>query len=438
MVYLNNSRQDTLIKQKGEFIDESEQTIIASVHMMGATIEHAARNHYRPYMVMYGEISAVAFPNGRYQKLVPERTQMHIRYEFSDDEIAQLAQKGLFYDGFKCPDIIAENPNIEIPLTVNAKRYLLMNNLYVTLEMDSSKIHKTDTKDCGYIFADYFDAQVPVKLDTEEISAPQDAIPTQFDEDFAAQFAAEFKGFDEANKEADEEMAKGLLQAEHQQSLISEAAQRLLDKSPTAARQRNMAKEANEHKIEEDKTASKEQVAKEQPAKPVESKKPSLSGGILEDDDEFNIFRRAQEELSASKPVIEPFEGIDKKLAEEFGNAFADSELAASDSNGEDISTYADEKKAETKREEAETVREAAMASDASVNTTVKDIDGEDYAGMTDEPNFGDELASLFDKDSVEKAVSSVTKRHGSGPVKLQMPDSDDSMSNDFSADFGE
>ena len=128
MVYQTNSRQDTLIKRKGEFIDESEQTVMSSIKMFGANIEHSARNNYRPYLMLYGEISAVAFPNGRYQQFFPQ-TQVHVRYEFSDDELAQLATKGLFYDGFKCPEIIADNPisstpvKLFLPLLINVSRY---------------------------------------------------------------------------------------------------------------------------------------------------------------------------------------------------------------------------------------------------------------------------------------------------------------------------
>ena len=301
MVYQKDSRQDTLIKTKGKFIDESEQTVIASIKMMGANIEHSARNNYRPYLMLYGEISAVAFPNGRYQTFYPP-TQTHVRYEFSDDELSQLATKGLFYDGFKCPEIISDNPNIEIPMKAIARRYLLMDNLYVTLDLASADIYKTDTKECGYVFADYFETQIPSKLETEAIEQEEDVIPT-FDEDFAAQFAAEFKdaGFDESMDAASEDFAKEAAQAEHQQSLISAEAQKLLKKSPTAQRQRDMAKQKKEF----GKSPSAPQDSINPSVQPNKPETEPHFGDILDDDDEFAAFRRAQEEYSGRpKPIL--------------------------------------------------------------------------------------------------------------------------------------
>lgn len=392
MVYQKNSRQDTLIKKNGKFIDESEQTVIASIKMMGANIEHSARNNYRPYLMLYGEISAVAFPNGRYQTFYPP-TQTHVRYEFSDDELGQLATKGLFYDGFKCPDIISDNPNIEIPMTAIARRYLLMDNLYVTLDLASADIYKTDTKQCGYVFADYFETQIPAKLETQQVEQEEDVIPT-FDDDFAAQFAAEFQdvGFDDSLDKASDDFAKEAAQAEHQQSLISAEAQRLLQNSPTAQRQKEMA-------------AKKDRTFGKKPA-------PALSKGadtfqstmqpdtephfaeLLDEDDEFAAFRRAQAEFSKPKPILPPSDAQEKPV---------------------DVAKP-----------------------DASVNTAEKEAEDDydfgdafggkldDFFGQDDEKKQTAETSEpAMTKDDVEAALkSSTSTKHNQNPQKLVTPDS--------------
>lgn len=425
MVYQKNSRQDTLIKKKGKFIDESEQTVIASIKMMGANIEHSARNNFRPYLMLYGEISAVAFPNGRYQTFYPP-TQTHVRYEFSDEELGQLATKGLFYDGFKCPEIISDNPNIEIPMTAIARRYLLMDNLYVTLDLASADIYKTDTKQCGYVFADYFETQIPSKLETQQIEPEEDVIPT-FDDDFAAQFAAEFQdvGFDAALDKSSDDFAKEAAQAEHQQSLISAEAQRLLQNSPTAQRQKDMA-------TQKDRTFGKK-PAVPTPTKDADTIQPSMQPktepqfDLLDDDDEFAAFRRAQAEFNRMVPP-------------------SDSSFGSVNEDGVDksIEKQAIEEGKTVEEVKEDKTRERAARSDASVNISVADNDGqtaEDGDNFDDDLGdaFGGELDAFFEKkeaedaqtpapamtkEDVEEALkSSTSTKHNQNPQKLVTPD---------------
>lgn len=425
MVYQKNSRQDTLIKKKGKFIDESEQTVIASIKMMGANIEHSARNNFRPYLMLYGEISAVAFPNGRYQTFYPP-TQTHVRYEFSDEELGQLATKGLFYDGFKCPEIISDNPNIEIPMTAIARRYLLMDNLYVTLDLASADIYKTDTKQCGYVFADYFETQIPSKLETQQIEPEEDVIPT-FDDDFAAQFAAEFQdvGFDASLDKSSDDFAKEAAQAEHQQSLISAEAQRLLQNSPTAQRQKDMA-------TQKDRTFGKK-PAVPTPTKDAETIQPNMQPktepqfDLLDDDDEFAAFRRAQAEFNRMVPP-------------------SDSSFGSVNENGVDksIEKQAIEEGKTVEEVKEDKTRERAARSDASVNISVADNDGqtaEDGDNFDDDLGdaFGGELDTFFEKkeaedaqapapamtkEDVEEALkSSTSTKHNQNPQKLVTPD---------------
>lgn len=395
MVYQKNSRQDTLIKKNGKFIDESEQTVIASIKTMGANIEHSARNNFRPYLMLYGEISAVAFPNGRYQTFYPP-TQTHVRYEFSDEELGQLATKGLFYDGFKCPEIISDNPNVEIPMTAIAQRYLLMDNLYVILDLASADIYKTDTKQCGYVFADYFETQIPSKLETQQVEQEEDVIPT-FDDDFAAQFAAEFQdvGFDASFDNSSDDFAKEAAQAEHQQSLISAEAQRLLQNSPTAQRQKDMA-------------TKKDRAFGKKPAKPVLTKdsdtvQPNMQpntephfGELLDEDDEFAAFRRAQAEFSKMVPPSDP------------DHPFSDME-----ETDKTIKKQAVEEGKTVDEVKEDKVRERAARSDASVNINVADNDGQT---AEDDDTFGDafggELDAFFDKEIEEDIVNNEGKEN--------------------------
>ena len=411
MVYQINSRQDTLIKTKGEFIDESEQSVVSSIKMLGANIEHSARNNYRPYLMLYGEITAVAFPNGRFQPFAPS-TQVHVRYEFPDDELAQLSNKGLFYDGFKCPEIISDNPNIEIPMKAVAKRYALMDNIYVTLDLASADIYTTNTQECGYVFADYFESQIPSKLDTKAIEPEEDVIPT-FDEDFAAQFASEFadEKSDEDTLVNDEEMAKEAVQAEHQQSLITAEAQKLLEKSPTAKRERDKAKVLGE----------------KQNNIPNLDTSDDLPESIAEDD-EFADFRKAQQEFNnkkTHKPILPPSD-----------NDMANFNDITSDSNEDADSDTKEEAEIEKEIKEAEEkdLHKRVAASDASVSVSVSDTDGKEYD--EDFGNaFGEDLDSLFEsKDDVEKALKdNMSIKHNSNPQKLVTPDDDHSDTNDYS-----
>lgn len=388
MVYQTNSRQDTLIKKKGEFLDESEQSVIASIKMLGANIEHSARNNYRPYMMLYGEVAAVAFPNGTFQSFVPQ-TQVHVRYEFSDSELATLAEKGLFYDGFRIPEIISENPNIEIPMTATARRYALMDNLYVTLDLAAADIYKTNTDECGYVFADYFETQIPSKLDTRAIEQEIDAIPS-FDEDFAKQFEEDFKESEDALEAANDEFNKISAQEKHKQSLITAEAQKLLESSPTAKREREKA-EAIGRKIAADKEMDKN---------------TSPESNILEDDAEFEAFRRAQEEFSTAtkpKPVIPPYDNNEQQ-----GN------------NNDDLSEMSDtsdDAEFDAWKEEKEEEKEEDLSTTSDVSVSVK-VDGQENDDE-ESPNFGDAFEGMFDdmfedvksKSDVEKILENMSTK---------------------------
>ena len=392
MVYQTNSRQDTLIKRKGKFIDESEQSVIASIKMLGANIEHAAKNNHRPYMMMYGEVSAVAFPNGTYQEFVP-KTQVHIRYEFSDSELASLSEKGLFYDGFKIPDIISENNNIEIPMTATARRYTMMDNLYVTLDLASADIYKTNTHDCGYVFADYFESQIPEKLHTDIVDEKTDEIPS-FDEDFAKQFEDAFKNAESEFEEADEAFAKQSVQEKHKQSLITAEAQKLLENSPTAKREREKAA-AIGRKIAERKALE-----------------PETNEDILPiEDDDFAKFRKAQDEYQKTKPLLKPYEDTDED--DIVAAAFA---------------------KDEEKKELEEENKDMSTTSDVSVSVKVDGVEKEDG-----EPNYGDAFGGQFDdmvkevntKYDIEQALQNISTK--SRPAPLTKPEEDTpSFDNDY------
>jgi len=414
MVYQTNSRQDTLIKSKGKFVDESEQTVISSIKMFGANIEHSARNNYRPYLMMYGEISAVAFPNGRYQAFYPP-TQVHVRYEFSDDELGQLSTKGLFYDGFKCPDIISENPNIEIPMVATARRYELMGNLYVSLDLASKGIYQTNTKASEYIFANYFEEQIPSQLDTKPVKKEEDVIPT-FDDDFAAQFAAEFEqaGLEDKHIDKNDEFSKESAQARHRQALITKEANDLLLKSPTYMREQSRAKSIADGKVVSN--VKSPEIAKAE---------AEVANFMIDNDDEFATFRRAQKDHVAentAKSIVQPFNinkihdanakdndpilnnEMDASLDGDFGDAF-DGELdhifSKTEDKPETEDTHIDEK-------------EPQLNTDDKVNY---DLDSE-----LEESDDKSQLKET--KESVEEALKNATStKHNSNSQRFTVPD---------------
>lgn len=428
MAYQTNSRQDTLIKTRGEFVDESEQTIIGSLRTFGANIEFAARNNHRPYLMLYGEVAAVAFPNGKFQPLYPP-AQIHVRYEYSDDEISELAAKGLYYDGFKVPEIISDNPNIEIPMTVTARRYVLMNNVYTTLDLAANGIYTTDNKQCGYRFSDYFEPQIPSQLETEPIEEKEDAIPI-FDDNFAEQFAAELKNaeLDDSFDKESEEFAKEIAQAKARQESVTAELHKVIEKSPVA--QREKAK-AERKKAEREKAkAIGKQIAsdKKQSAQiDYEADEQKLSE-ILDDDAEFAAFRQRQAQQAQQKR-------LDKQNEAASNNTTVDKTM---EDKAEKEGISIDEA-------EAADIRKRVAASDASVNVSVSDTNGDDKleeakkaAEETEsEPDFGDvfgeELYDVFEtKEDVENALQTVTSTKHT-PQKLTAPDTNKSDEPDFS-----
>lgn len=396
MVYQKDSRQDTLIKAKGQFLDESEQTVIASIKTMGANIEHSAKNNHRPYLMLYGEISAVAFPNGNYQTFYPP-TQTHIRYEFSDSELSQLASKGLFYDGFKCPDIITSNDNIEIPMTATARRYLIMDNIYVTLDLASADIYKTDTKTCGYVLADYFDTQIPTELNTE-VTQPQDVIPT-FDDDFAAQFNAEMQEMKDAGLDEPTEQSE-LNAANSEKTVASINAEKLLQASPTARQQKAMAEREREVSKAKEHTDDLQRV--------------------IEDDNEFAAFRQSP---------LEFFNSDESDMQPQKSESDIDRQASAEGMTSEEY--------------EAKSIRTRAAMSDASVNISVADNDGDTaedrgypkdvFDGVLDDA-FYDASSETF-IDSIESSLQSETTiKPNTNRQKITVPDksSENSMNYDI------
>lgn len=73
----------------------------------------------RPYLKMIGSVSAIqgSFPcdvnTVSFESI--NQPEVHYEYQFSDEELSDLCKKGLFKQGFRCPDIFLNE--FELPVT---------------------------------------------------------------------------------------------------------------------------------------------------------------------------------------------------------------------------------------------------------------------------------------------------------------------------------
>lgn len=92
------------------------------ININSARIIHGgADEFYRPYLKMSGNVNSLrgSFINKVTEMHFPQdknQPEVDIRYDFTDDELAQLCQKGLFDKGFQLPELLTNNNGFEIPI----------------------------------------------------------------------------------------------------------------------------------------------------------------------------------------------------------------------------------------------------------------------------------------------------------------------------------
>lgn len=128
----------------------------------------------RPYLRFLGEARALRgdLSHGVREIEFQERSgiPVDVFYEFTDEEISDMALKGLFNKGFETPDIFKENL-VEIPVKANlaiVEPYVTEGVPIIFADIEGRKEIQISEQTCGYRFGDYFEAITPIITFEEE------------------------------------------------------------------------------------------------------------------------------------------------------------------------------------------------------------------------------------------------------------------------------
>lgn len=148
---------------RAENIPCEAHVVMSSVGMESRYDESCLFPH-RPYLVMNGEVRALV---GDIHEGVDglayvagSGPQVRFVYDFTDDELATLAAKGLFSPGFDVPSLFCDT-TFELPVTVNVEV------IEPACEGEAPVVFagiarpmciEVDAKSSGYILSDYFEA----------------------------------------------------------------------------------------------------------------------------------------------------------------------------------------------------------------------------------------------------------------------------------------
>lgn len=276
----------------GQLEDKINIPCEANVFVTQAFMDHGSEaEQCRPYLVLLGEVRSIRgdFPCGVTEIGLGEginspRVEYHC--SFSNEELAQLCEKGLFDTGFKCPDIFSNN-DFELPMVCDASGLSPFEEgdaPLIFFHIHNSKHIELEEKASGYDLADYFEKIEPVKV--EEI------------EDFMAeeQFGEDVIGPDKrpVNKQVEETVytptAEELLEAR----LLREAADRIgkrviakVNEAEAEKQQTAIMAEKSVEKVVKDIVGDKDK--QETPVVPVvETEKSDVVEEMATDDDVFD------------------------------------------------------------------------------------------------------------------------------------------------------
>lgn len=140
-----------------------EAHVVMSSVGMESRYDESCLFPYRPYLVMNGEVRALV---GDIHEGVDglayvagSGPQVRFVYDFTDDELAALAAKGLFSPGFDVPALFCDT-TFELPVTVNVEV------IEPACEGEAPVVFagiarpmciEVDAKSSGYILSDYFE-----------------------------------------------------------------------------------------------------------------------------------------------------------------------------------------------------------------------------------------------------------------------------------------
>ena len=306
MVYLANSRQDMLIKQRGKFIDEVSHPITLHMVTNNAYMSKDRKKNDAPNMIISGSVYAISFnADGINPQLVQPSFPFTARYEFDKDELIELVQKG-YWDvpTFKCPEIISNNPDYQQPITKipsKIRRYRLGDEMMIVVELgDIGNVYSTNMVETGYRLSSYCDMQIPQPEVNEEMKFEMPTYATDMDADLEREIAEMFanRNIDSDELQSDEELDKRVAQEKNRQAEISADLYKLALELPSVQMER---KKAEMH----DETMRKSKAIKHDADSINDSSLPSEE--IIHEDfgDDAELAAFVGESMETQKPTIE-------------------------------------------------------------------------------------------------------------------------------------
>ena len=300
----------------------SDVSVEGEVYVSEAYIDyHSREDSYRPYLRLMGHVNAIQGDMGDVQKVVfnddpnlpnPRLApQVSFEYEFSNDELADLSEKGLFDRGFEVPEIFHGNI-LQLPMECTLSVVKPLNQedspiMFVgvkepynisTSALASGYASEEEYKKGRVIgLSAYFEK--PVSYEQEDTLEDEDYLDYAEDMDNAITAPEEKTSVEKIQQVDDVELTdedKQLLAM--YEDISAKANQRVADME--SEKKRREAEAEAERKSE----AVAEEVQEESPA--FDDEVPDEDGFITAEDepDEESDFITAEEEEKPAKPVI--------------------------------------------------------------------------------------------------------------------------------------
>lgn len=135
------------------------------------------QNMHRPYLRLLGDVKSIKgkFPCGVTEAVFSDNhtcPKVDYRYNFTNEELAELCNKGLFDNGFKCPDIFNENV-FELPMTCSIRAVTPEESTDAPLlfiNIDNQYNLETSHESSGYSIAKYFEEVKPEDVKQKDLN----------------------------------------------------------------------------------------------------------------------------------------------------------------------------------------------------------------------------------------------------------------------------
>lgn len=133
--------------------------------------EYDKKFPHRPYLHIMGKCHAIRgeLPYNVNEIAFAEDNGIDVDffYEFTDAELSDMAAKGLFNKGFRCPEIFFDN-DFELPVVCDFSIVNPTDDVRVPIvfaQIQNANNISISEETCGYTFGDYFEKYEPVSED---------------------------------------------------------------------------------------------------------------------------------------------------------------------------------------------------------------------------------------------------------------------------------